>query len=53
MVKEGFGTWFREAYRAAGVEKSAHGHRKWFAMQLAERSVRPYSSPLTDMRITK
>ncbi|MFY9697388.1 MAG: tyrosine-type recombinase/integrase, partial [Rhodoplanes sp.] len=37
MVKESFGTWFREACRAAGVEKSAHGLRKWFATQLAER----------------
>jgi integrase len=28
MTKEGFGNWFREAVRAAGINKSAHGLRK-------------------------
>lgn len=35
-VKEGFGTWFREACRAAGVTKSAHGIRKLSARLVAE-----------------
>lgn len=37
MTKESFGNFFRDACRAAGVKKSAHGFRKWFATQLAER----------------
>ena len=36
MTKESFGNWFRDACRAAGVNKSAHGLRKWFAIRLAE-----------------
>lgn len=36
MTKESFGTWFREACRAAGVTRSAHGLRKLFASALAE-----------------
>lgn len=35
-VKEGFGTWFREACRAASVVKSAHGLRKLSARLVAE-----------------
>jgi integrase len=37
MVKEGFGNWFGEACRAAGVKKSAHGLRKSAATHAAER----------------
>lgn len=37
MTKEGFGNFFSEACRAAGIEKSAHGLRKWFATDLAYR----------------
>jgi integrase len=36
FVKESFGTAFREACRAAGVEKSAHGVRKIGATRAAE-----------------
>jgi integrase len=36
MVKESFGTWFRECCRAAGVTKSAHGIRKVSATTAAE-----------------
>lgn len=36
MVKESFGTWFGEACRAAGIEKSAHGLRKLSARLVAE-----------------
>lgn len=36
MVKEGFGNWFGEACRAAGVMKSAHGLRKAAATYAAE-----------------
>ena len=36
MVKEGFGNWFGEACRAAGVPGSAHGLRKALAIKLAE-----------------
>jgi hypothetical protein len=36
MVKEGFGNWFGEACRAAGVSGSAHGLRKALAVKLAE-----------------
>jgi integrase len=36
FVKESFGTAFREACRAAGVEKSAHGVRKAGATRAAE-----------------
>ena len=39
MVKESFGTWFREARHAAGVEKSAHGLRKWFGTRLRGATV--------------
>jgi integrase len=35
MVKESFGTWFREACAAAGVPGSAHGLRKAAATRLA------------------
>jgi integrase len=35
MVKESFGTWFREACVAAGVPGSAHGLRKAGATRLA------------------
>lgn len=35
-VKEGFGNWFAEAARKAGVEKSCHGLRKAAAMRVAE-----------------
>lgn len=34
--KENFGNWFREACRAAGVKKSAHGIRKLSARLVAE-----------------
>ncbi|MTW17850.1 tyrosine-type recombinase/integrase [Rhodoplanes serenus] len=37
MAKESFGNWFAEACRSARVTKSAHGLRKLFATQLAER----------------
>jgi len=36
LVKESFGNMFREACRAAGVEKSAHGLRKIAATRAAE-----------------
>jgi integrase len=36
MVKEGFGNWFGEACRAAGVPGSAHGLRKALAARVAE-----------------
>lgn len=36
MVKEGFGNWFGETCRAAGVPGSAHGLRKAMAVRLAE-----------------
>jgi integrase len=36
MVKEGFGNWFGEACREAGVSGSAHGLRKALAVKLAE-----------------
>ena len=36
LTKETFGNWFREAARAAGVEKSAHGVRKIGATRAAE-----------------
>jgi len=36
MVKESFGTWFRETCRAAGVSGSAHGLRKAGATRAAE-----------------
>lgn len=36
MSKEGFGNWFGEACRAAGVPGSAHGLRKALAVKLAE-----------------
>lgn len=36
MVKESFGTWFKEACKAAGVEGSAHGLRKAAATRAAE-----------------
>lgn len=36
MVKEGFGNWFGEACREAGVPGSAHGLRKALAVKLAE-----------------
>lgn len=35
MVKESFGTWFREACRAVGIKKSAHGLRKAAATRAA------------------
>jgi integrase len=35
MRKESFGNWFREACKAAGVEKSAHGLRKTGAIRHA------------------
>jgi integrase len=35
MVKEGFGNWFGDACRAAGVPGSAHGLRKALAIKLA------------------
>ena len=35
MVKESFGTWFREVCRAAGITKSAHGLRKAAATRAA------------------
>ena len=35
MVKEGFGTWFREACKAAGVPGSSHGLRKLGATRAA------------------
>ncbi|WP_170149790.1 tyrosine-type recombinase/integrase [Rhodoplanes roseus] len=36
FVVESFGNWFRDVCRAAKVEKSAHGLRKWYASRLAE-----------------
>lgn len=36
MTKESFGNWFRKACRAAGIEKSAHGLRKYSATLAAE-----------------
>ena len=36
MVKEGFGNWFGEACRAAGVPGSAHGLRKALAAKVAK-----------------
>ena len=36
MVKESFGTWFGEACRSAGIEKSAHGLRKLAATIIAD-----------------
>jgi integrase len=36
MTKESFGNWFRAACRSAGVEKSAHGLRKFSATLAAE-----------------
>jgi Site-specific recombinase XerD len=36
MTKESFGNWFREACRAAGIAKSAHGLRKFSATLAAE-----------------
>jgi integrase len=36
MVKEGFGNWFGDACRAAGVPGSAHGLRKALAARVAE-----------------
>lgn len=36
MVKEGFGNWFKEACKAAGVPGSAHGLRKAGATRAAE-----------------
>lgn len=36
MTKETFGNWFRDACRAAGIKKSAHGLRKFSATLAAE-----------------
>jgi integrase len=36
LTKESFGNWFRDTCRAAGVEKSAHGLRKFSATLAAE-----------------
>lgn len=36
MTKESFGNWFRDACRAAGIKKSAHGLRKLSATLAAE-----------------
>lgn len=36
MTKESFGNWFRDTCRAAGVQKSAHGLRKFSATLAAE-----------------
>lgn len=36
MTKESFGNWFRDACRAAGIQKSAHGLRKFSATLAAE-----------------
>ncbi len=41
MVKEGFGNWFADACRAAGVPGSAHGLRKALAVKPAEELVAP------------
>lgn len=39
MVKESFGTWFKEACKAAGVPGSAHGLRKATATRFANAGV--------------
>lgn len=36
LTKESFGNWFRDACRAAGVQKSAHGLRKFSATLAAD-----------------
>ena len=41
MGKEGFGNWFGEACRAAGVPGSAHGLRKALTIRLAEAGATP------------
>lgn len=42
MTKESFGNWFRDAFRAAGIQKSAYGLRKFSATLAAEAG---YSAP--------
>ena len=39
MTKESFGNAFREACRAAGINKSAHGLRKLAATRAAEQGL--------------
>jgi integrase len=39
MAKESFGTWFKEACKAAGVPGSAHGLRKATATRFANAGV--------------